>query len=130
MFCRAIGFRASHYYWLPDLTDSENRAMFGPSSVAHPHDWVLTVWLEGPVDPRTGMMVDLLAVDAVLKEKVYDRFAGKVINDCDGFFKQHQPTNEVLAGYFAEMLGASFDGAKLAKLRIAEAPDLFAEWWA
>lgn len=103
--------------------------MFGPSAEPHPHDWTLTLWLEGPVDAETGMMVDLLAVDAVLEERVRARFAGKVINHCDPFFEKHQPTNEVLASYFADVLKHAFAGAELVKLRIAEAPDLFAEWW-
>lgn len=104
--------------------------MFGASSVPHPHDWTLTVWLEGAVDAATGMMVDLLAVDAVLHERVYRRFAGQVINQCDAFFAEKQPTNEVLAVYFADRLVDAFGAARLVKLRIAEAPDLFAEWWA
>lgn len=129
LFGRALHFRASHYYQLPGQTKAESHAMFGPSAEAHPHDWTLTVWLEGAVDPQTGMMVDLLQIDSILEERVCARFAGKVINHCDPFFETHQPTNEVLASYFAELLTDAFVGAELVKLRIAEAPDLFAEWW-
>lgn len=129
LFCRALCFKASHYYCLPNLSAAQNYERFGASSEPHPHDWTLTVWLEGPVDPETGMMVDLLEVDAVLQERVYARFAGQVINTCDAFFERHQPTNEVLAQYFSDRLRDAFPPARLVKLRIAEAPDLFAEWW-
>jgi len=126
-FCRRVHFRAAHRYALPDRDATANEARFGASHHAHAHDWTVTVWLSGTPD-EAGMIVDLTHVDSVLKAEVTDRFAGRLINDVDGFFADHQPTNEVLAAYFAERLVPHFPGVRLSRLRVAEDPDLFAEW--
>lgn len=125
-FCRSVAFTASHFYRIKALSHEENLARFGESALAHPHDWRLTVWLEGPLDAN-GMIVDLLEVDALLKEVAVTPFHDRCINEADPFFQEHQPTNEVLAGYFAHKIQSGLS-VKLAKLRIAEAEDLFAEW--
>lgn len=128
LFCRKVGFRAQHHYQLPGLSEAENQARFGESALPHEHDWRLTLWLEGPVDPLTGMMIDLVKVDQILEKTVVAVFDGRHINQADPFFKNHQPTNEVLAGYFAEKLQPQLKPVAIAKLRIAESDDIFAEW--
>lgn len=105
-----------------------NREHFGEAGVAHEHEWELTVWLQGPMQSETGMMVDLEAVDAVLRREVSDRFDHRDINQADLFFNDHPPTTEVLAGYFAKRLSRLFGPARLVRLRIAETDDLFSEW--
>ena len=122
-FGRRIHFQANHHYKVSAWTEEANDAAFGPVGKSHSHDWVLSVWLEAPLDPVTGMTVDLLEVDAVLKQQVKDRFEGKDFRDVDTYFVENQPTTEVLALYFVEKLGPRFEPAKLVKLRIAEDPD-------
>ena len=126
-FCRSVNFTAGHHYSKPGADAAENKKLFGDAVTPHDHHWQLTVWLEGGLD-ENGMMVDLGQVDEVLRQEVTGRFHNQHINAVDAFFQQHQPTNEVLANYFAERLAKRFAPVKLAKLRIAEAPDLFAEW--
>ena len=127
-FCRTVRFTASHYYAIVGHAAAENEARFGSSAQPHFHDWALTVWLEGPLDEKTGMMIDLGLVDRILEEEVVMRFHQKNINQADSFFEQRQPTNEVLAQYFATRLSPRFEPVRLVRLRIAEDPDLFAEW--
>jgi len=128
-FCRRVHFRAAHHYGLAGATPEQNRARFGDSAAPHFHDWTLTIWLRGRLD-GAGMIVDLGHVDTVLGEEVTDRFHEAHINEVDPFFRNRQPTNEVLAGYFAERLAPRFEGAELVRVRVAEDPDLFAEWTA
>lgn len=130
LFARKVSFTASHHYQLASVSNEENQRMFGEASQIHEHVWSLTIWLEGPVDPVTGMMVDLLAVDEVLQTQVVEPFHLQHFNQVDSFFKQHQPTTEVLAAYFAQRLIPHFQQATLVRLKIAECDDLFAEWWA
>ena len=129
-FCRKVRFHARHRYAIPGASCDENRRRFGASSQSHGHDWELTIWLEGPLAAETGMMVDLTRIDQVLAQDVTGRFHQKEFNEADPFFRDHQPTNEVLAGYFAQRLAPRFEPVRLARLRIAEADDLFAEWHA
>lgn len=126
LFCRSVNFAAEHYYKLPGLTESQNFDKFGDSSKPHAHVWQLTLWLEGPLD-ENGMMVDLHEIDAIMHDVAVKPFNRKCINDQDPFFRKNQPTNEVLAGYFAEKLLPRLP-VPLVKLRIAEADDLYAEW--
>ena len=126
-FCRTIRFEARHHYALPGNSIADNEARFGAAAHPHLHQWALTVWLTGPIDAETGMLCDLPAVDAALA-RVVAPFDGGHINGADPFFETHQPTTEVLAGYFAERSIPLLAPATLARLRIAEMPDLFAEW--
>lgn len=127
-FGRRLHFIAYHHYHVPSWSAETNQRAFGEVGEPHLHHWVLTVWLEGRLDPVTGMTVDLPAVDHVLHTQVRDRFDNKNFRDVDSYFIEHQPTTEVLAVYFAEKLAPYFAPAKLVKLRIAEDPDLYAEW--
>lgn len=81
------------------------------------------------MDEQTGMLADLEYVDRVLHEEVVAPFHDKHFNSVDPeYFRDHQPTNEVLVQYFARKLEARFSSQRLARLRVAEAPELFAEW--
>ena len=128
-FCRRVHFRAAHHYALPGASRAENRTRFGAGAEPHFHDWTLTVWLRGNPDDA-GMIVDLGQVDGVLHELVVAPFHDAHINEVDPFFQTHQPTNEVLAGYFAARLAPRFTECELVRVRVAEDPDLFAEWTA
>ncbi len=130
LFCRTVAFRAAHHYALAKWSEAENRAAFGEAFEPHTHDWRLTLWLEAPVDETTGMMIDLLELDRVLREQVVEPFHGNSINDGDTFFQSVPPTTETLAVYFAKRLAPQLSPARLARLRIAESPDIFAEWHA
>lgn len=104
----------------------ENFAMFGDAARPHEHDWLLTLEFEGPLDPATGMLVDLMQVDEVLEREVLSRFHGRHINDVDPFFQQNLPTTENLALYFLERLQPFFE-VRIARVRIAESEDIYAE---
>lgn len=128
LFGRKVSFEAFHHYELKGKSASENRALFGPAAETHLHQWELTVWLKGDVDPVTGMAVDLVLVDKILKEDVLEPFSGKHFNKADVFFEDHQPTTEVLAQFFAARLAPKFLPVELVRLRIAECDELFSEW--
>lgn len=129
-FGRAVRFFAYHHYQVADWPAERNHQAFGPAARPHGHDWTLTVWVCGALDPLTGMMVDLVELDRVLECEVRGRFEGRHFRQVDAYFERHQPTTEVLAAYFAERLQSCLPGVRLVRLRIAEMDDLFAEWQA
>src|SRR5215470_3170605 len=67
---RRYRFSASHLYRRPEWSDEENRRRFGKCAnlPGHGHNYRLWVTLEGSVDPRTGFVVDLGALDALVDE--------------------------------------------------------------
>lgn len=62
-------FLSSHRLHSAALSDEENAAIFGKCNNpnGHGHNYKVTVTLRGPIDPRTGMLVNLTELAAVLK---------------------------------------------------------------
>ena len=63
---RAIDFSCSLRCRRPDLSDEENRALFGPRVAQHGHNYRLEVTIRGEPDPVTGMVLDLKDLQTVL----------------------------------------------------------------
>jgi 6-pyruvoyltetrahydropterin/6-carboxytetrahydropterin synthase len=57
---RRAQFSASHRYWLPELSEAENREKFGLCACApgHGHNYVLYVSMKGDLD-EYGMVLNL-----------------------------------------------------------------------
>ena len=93
---RRFQFSAAHRYWVPAWSAAENERVFGRLTVAHGHNYTLDVTLRGPVDERTGMVVDLAAVKRIVTETVVDRFDHADLN-ADVLFHRRVPTTENIA---------------------------------
>lgn len=129
---RRVSFSSGHRYWLPALDPDENEALFGryASPFSHGHNYVLDVAVEGLIDPATGMVVNIKAIDEVLQEVVVDRFDQKSINDQIEHFQSRSPSLENLLLFISSLLsaGALPRQGRLAGLRLYEKPDLYADY--
>lgn len=98
---RRIYFSSGHRYYNPDLSDEENKKLFGRaySEHGHGHNFILEVYLSGPVNPESGIVVNLIVIDSLLK-KVTDPFDHHFINTDVPYFKNVIPTTENMAIYF------------------------------
>lgn len=97
--CRRSTFNAAHRLFNPDWTDEKNLEVFGKCSNPnyHGHNYVLETWLEGPVDPETGYVIDLKKLKEILNEEISDRFDHRNLNlDCPEF-KDLKPSAENIA---------------------------------
>ena len=58
---RKESFSASHRLHNPNLSDDENRTIFGKcnNENGHGHNYSVKVTVCGPVDPKTGMVINL-----------------------------------------------------------------------
>ena len=58
---RRLRFNAAHRVYNPALSDAENEAIFGKCNNPnwHGHNYTLDVSVEGPIDERTGYVMDL-----------------------------------------------------------------------
>ena len=103
---RRISFSAAHRYRRPDWSDEKNITVFGACAWKnfHGHSYVCDVTVSGPIDVTTGFVVDLGALDRILKEHVTDRFDHRNINlDVPEFADgKLVPTGENLARYIFE----------------------------
>ncbi len=127
---RTVVFRAEHRLNHPDRTAAENRATYGPLSEYHPHDYTCAVTVSGALDPRTGMAVDLVLLDRILREEITEPMAGRRLNDDLSAFTSGAPlpTCEALSTYlFARIAARLPAGTRLERVRVAEDPTLHAD---
>ena len=96
---RQVAFSSGHRYWLADLSEAENKALFGSwaSPYNHGHNYVLEVTVSGRVDERHGMVVNIKDIDAVLKERVVSRYDQKSLNDEVPEFAGRSTSSEFIA---------------------------------
>jgi 6-pyruvoyltetrahydropterin/6-carboxytetrahydropterin synthase len=100
---RRVRFAAAHRYRRPEWSDEKNAAVFGACARPnfHGHTYRCSVTVEGEVDHKTGMVMDLVRLDAVLAAEVVARFDHRNINlDVPEFGDGLMiPTGENLARY-------------------------------
>ena len=127
---RRVAFSAGHAYWLPNKTDDENRRLFGKyaSRYGHGHNYVVEVTVAGAIDERTGMVVNIVDVDRVMKQHVTGPLADKHLTYEAPHFRDTPPTLENIARYVAERFSAHFTdpAARLARVTVWESPTLWA----
>jgi 6-pyruvoyltetrahydropterin/6-carboxytetrahydropterin synthase len=129
---RAVGFRALHRLYRPDWSEAENRSAFGPLSdpPGHAHDYMCVVTVSGPLAPLRGMVMDLAALDRILRDEVVNRFDGKHLNlDVPEFAEGRTlPTCEAIAALVYPRIAAQLPaGVHLERVRISEDPTLYGE---
>lgn len=130
---RRVTFAAAHRYRIASWTDAQNEATFGlcarPSF--HGHSYVCDVTVTGDVDPMTGFVVDLPALDRALQTEVRDRFDHRNINlDIPEFADGGLvPSGENLARFIGERVQAALgSAARVTRVVVAEDPTLSATY--
>jgi 6-pyruvoyltetrahydropterin/6-carboxytetrahydropterin synthase len=127
---RTVLFECLHRYEIPDWTLEKNRAEFGAcfTPYGHGHSYKMEVWVEGEIQPETGMVINLKDLDGYLKAVValVDK---KHLNFEVPEFSNHVPTTENLAQFlFAKLeLSLSASPARLIKVRLFENDHLWVD---
>lgn len=129
---RTVRFCAGHRYHSAALSEEENREVFGACNRphGHGHNYRLEVGVEGPVDPVTGMVINLADLDKLLREIVVDRLDHSFLNYDVDYFADLIPSCENLVGYLWSVLEqpiAKLGPCRLSLIRLWESEDLFAE---
>jgi len=124
---RRFTFAAGHRYHVPAWSADENARVFGRLGVPHGHNYTLDVTVRGPIDPRTGMVVDLGELKRVVQETVIERFDHADLN-ADALFRDRVPTTENIALAVWELLAPKLGPDRLARVRVWEDPTLFVDY--
>jgi len=127
---RKAEFSASHFYHNPNFTPEENRRIFGKCNNphGHGHNYTLEVTVKGPIDERSGFVMDLKQLKEIMNREVLEAFDHRHLNYEVPEFKQQIPTTENLAIAIWRRLEGKLDrGARLYRVRVYENDDLFAE---
>jgi len=123
---RRMHFTASHHYGDTDASMAENRARFGDQAEPHRHRWTVEVQVVGPVDPDTGWLTDLMALDGTLQEITAGWDEGD-LNSAVAAVAQEgmQPSTENLARWLYRRLAPRVaDPARLDRVRVFESDSL------
>ncbi|MGA3165462.1 MAG: 6-carboxytetrahydropterin synthase [Terriglobia bacterium] len=128
---RRAEFSASHYYHNPDFSPEENRRIFGKCNnpLGHGHNYTVEVTVGGPIDPTTGMVLDLKELKALLEQEVIQAWDHKFLNKEVPAFASKNPTTENLAVEIWNLLAPKLALGKLHRIRVYETPDLFADYY-
>jgi 6-pyruvoyltetrahydropterin/6-carboxytetrahydropterin synthase len=123
-------FSAGHRLFDPALSDEENFALFGPCSNpgGHGHNYRLEVTVEGPIDPRTGMVLNLKDLAALIRTTIVDKVDHHNLNHEVDFLRGVQPTTENLARCFYRQLAGRIPHGRLFKVVVQETDKNSAEY--
>ncbi len=129
LLTRKADFAAAHYYWNSAWSEEENRRVFGKCSNrhGHGHNYTLEVTVRGEVDPTSGFVVDLKDLKDVMEREVVSVYDHRHLNHEVPEFQTVQPTTENIALSIWRRLDGKVPGAQLHRVRVYEAPDLFAD---
>jgi 6-pyruvoyltetrahydropterin/6-carboxytetrahydropterin synthase len=120
---------ASHRLFSEAYSEAQNRAIYGKCANphGHGHNYVVEVTVGGQVDPVTGMVCDLVALDGCVRTKVIDRFDHTNLN-FDPLFAAQVPTTENLCIAIHSLLAENFVHADLERVRVEETQNNFFEY--
>jgi 6-pyruvoyltetrahydropterin/6-carboxytetrahydropterin synthase len=124
---RRFTFAAGHRYRVEGWSAAENERAFGRLTVPHGHNYTLDVTVRGPIDERTGMVIDLAELKRIVGETVVERFDHADLN-ADPLFRGRVPTTENLAIAVWELLVAKLGPERLWRVRVWEDPTLWVDY--
>ncbi|HEY1256252.1 MAG TPA: 6-carboxytetrahydropterin synthase [Terracidiphilus sp.] len=127
-FGRRYTISASHRLHSEVLSAEENRTIFGKCNNphGHGHNYVIEVLVGGGVDNDTGMVINLVALDDVVRAQVLERFDHCNLN-LDPLFVNRVPTTENLCRVIFGLLKDTLPVGKLERVRVEETENNFFE---
>jgi 6-pyruvoyltetrahydropterin/6-carboxytetrahydropterin synthase len=127
-FGRRYTLSASHRLHTEALSADENRAAYGKCNNphGHGHNYIVEVLVSGEVDPETGMVMNMVALDAAVQNQVIERFDHTNLN-LDILFVNRVPTTENLCRVVFELLKGALRSVELEHVRVEETENNFFE---
>lgn len=95
---RSYEFAASHRLHSPHLSDAENRELFGKCNYenGHGHNYIVEVTVSGPINARSGRVLDPDILDTLVNREVIDRYDHRHLNLDVPDFADDIPSAEVI----------------------------------
>lgn len=130
---RKVEFSASHVCRNAQLTDEENRRIYGPAANphGHGHNYVVEVSVEGEPDAVTGMVLDLKELKSILNREIVEPYDHRFLNYEVPPFDSVVPTAENIARDIWRRLAPrlSTGKARLHAVRVYETADLYVDYF-
>lgn len=118
---RRYPFSASHRLHSAKMSAEENSKTYGKCNNphGHGHNYTLEVTVSGRVDPATGMVCNLVDLDACVEREVLSRYNLENLNTLLEFAVT-VPTTENLCIEIFDILQRGFPHAHLERVRLEE----------
>jgi len=109
---RKYHFCTAHRLHSNQLSDEENRQIFGKCNNphGHGHNYYLEVTVSGDPDPVTGMIINLADLDEVVGRQIVKRFDHKNLNLDTEEFRELNPTSENVVKVIWDLLAPELPG--------------------
>jgi 6-pyruvoyltetrahydropterin/6-carboxytetrahydropterin synthase len=126
---RRYRFAASHRLHSRELSERGNRELYGKCNnpYGHGHDYVLEVSVAGPLDTRSGQVVNVQVLDRLVNEQILQDFDHRYFNaDVREFSGDLVPTSENILRVIENRLSAHWhrsfpeDWPRLEGIRLQE----------
>jgi 6-pyruvoyltetrahydropterin/6-carboxytetrahydropterin synthase len=133
LLTRKTRFSAGHRYYLDELSETENRRLFGLCALphGHGHDYVAEVTVSGRVDPETGMVVNVSELKPILEAEIVRPLDGEFLTPDHPYLVGRIPSTEVLARLIWDRVEGGLQGARLParleRVLLAESRRLWSE---
>jgi 6-pyruvoyltetrahydropterin/6-carboxytetrahydropterin synthase len=124
---RRESFNAAHELRNPELSEAENRRLYGKCANLHGHNYVLEVVVAGRIDPTTGYVLDLKRLSDVISTRILEDVDHRNLNTDVPWLDALIPTAENLAVAFWERLAPELPEGSLRTVRIWETDKNWAE---
>ena len=127
---RRLRFNAAHRVHNPELSDEENRRLFGKCNNPnwHGHNYTLDVFVTGAVDERTGYVIDLAKVKAIVQREVVDKVDHRNLNLEVDFMQGIIPTTENIVVAMWRAIEPHLAPGHLSRLVLWETPNNYVEY--
>jgi 6-pyruvoyltetrahydropterin/6-carboxytetrahydropterin synthase len=118
---RRYMFSAAHRLHSDEFSEGVNRTLYGKCNNphGHGHNYTIEVAVSGQVDPKTGMVCNLVDIDKCVQENILERYDHQNLNLLPEF-KSVVPTTENLCVEIYEILKREFHQAHLERVKIEE----------
>lgn len=123
-------FSAAHRLHVAELSDAENRAVFGKcnSSNGHGHNYVVEIMLAAVPESPAGLVARRRQLAEVVRREVLEPFDHKHLNLDTEEFRQVNPTVENIARVVYRKLVPALAPVRLVRVRIYETPKTWADY--
>ena len=110
---RRYRFSAGHRLHNDALNADENRRVYGKCNNpnGHGHNYLLEVTVAGAINAATGMVFDLVALDAIVAERVLEKLDHRNLNLDMENFRTQVPTTENLCREIYKLLRSPLEEA-------------------
>src|SRR5512141_532831 len=127
---RRLHFNAAHRVFNPTLSEAENDATFGKCNNPnwHGHNYTLDVSVEGPIDERTGYVMDLSKLKDLVRREILTAVDHKNFNLDVPFMQGQIPTSENIVVAFWKILQPAIVPARLVRLVLRETENNYVEY--